>query len=208
MNDLFNPDNPIIRFLSRIFDLLLLNLLFVASCIPIVTIGAAMSAAYQVIFKIIDKKDPYIAQSYIKAFKENLKPATVLWIFILFAGTCINFALSAVYNVPDEKYYFLQIPICLLVFVLASVTVYAFPLLSRYQCGMKQLLKNAIFLSIANIPATVMIAVFPLGFLYIASAFHIHLATICSLLFTVGCSGIMYIASFVLLRIFKKYENH
>jgi len=207
MNDLLNPDQPMLRFLSRLFDLILLNILFMISCIPIFTIGAAISATYQVLFKIIDKKDPYIAKSYLAALKENLKQATLLWILVIFAGICINTALYTVQNVLDKKFEFLQIPLCLLFFILISVAVYAFPLLSRYQCGMKQLLKNAIFISITNIPATVIMAVFPLGILQIASAFKMNLATACSLAFTIGCSGIMYLTSYVLLRIFKKYEN-
>lgn len=207
MNNLFNPDNPIIRFLSRLFDLILLNILFIASCIPIITIGAAVSATYQVVFKIIDKKDPYIVKSYFHAFKENMKQATLLWALIALASICINAFLFVIYNVLGKKFEFLQIFVCLLVFIILSVAVYAFPLLSRYQCGMKQLLKNSIFLSITNIPATVMIAVFPLGILYIASAFDVNLAAICSLIFTVGCSGTIYIASFVLFRIFKKFET-
>lgn len=207
MNNLLNPDNPMIRFLSRLFDLILLNILFIASCIPVITIGAAVSAAYQVIFKMIDKKDPYIFKSYIHALKENFKPATFIWVCIVLACICINAFLFVIYHVLDKKFEFLQIPVCLLVFIILSVAVYAFPILSRYQCGMKQLIKNTIFISIANIPATVMIAVFPLGMLYLASAFDINLAAICSLVFTIGCSGTLYIASFILFRIFKKFEN-
>ena len=207
MNELLHPDNPIIRFLTRLFDLMLLNLLLIISCIPIVTIGAAISATYHVIFKIIDKKDPYIVKSYFKAMKENFKHATLLWILILSAGICINTALFFIYNIPDKKFEFLQIPICLFIFILLSVAVYAFPLLSRYQCSMKQLLKNTMILSFTNIPATVIIAVFPLGIFYLASAFDINLAAACGFFVTIGCSGIMYIASFVLFRIFKKYEN-
>lgn len=206
MNNLLNPDNPMIRFLSRLFDLILLNILFIISCIPIITIGVAVSAAYQVIFKIIDKKDPYIVKTYFDALKENFKQATLLWMLLLSAGICINAALFIIYNVLDQKFEFLLIPVCLLVFIIVSVAVYAFPLLSRYQCGMKQLLKNTVFLSITNIPATIIIAVFPLSILYIASAFHIELAAIC-MIFTIGCSGIMYISSYVLFRIFQKYEN-
>ncbi len=207
MNGLLHPDHPVICFLSRLFDLILLNILFIVSCIPILTIGAALSATYQVLFKLIDKKDPSIVKCYWKAFKENFMRATSLWIFIVSAGIGINAALFAIYNRLDPKYELLQIPVCMLVFILLSVAVYAFPLLSRYQCGMKQLLKNTFMISIANIPATVMIAVFPLGLLYIAYVSNIHLATVCSLASTIGCSGILYIVSYVLLSIFKKYES-
>ncbi|HBI59746.1 MAG TPA: hypothetical protein DDY31_00795, partial [Lachnospiraceae bacterium] len=163
--NLFHPDNPVMRFLSRIFDLILLNLLFVFSCIPIVTIGASLSAIYQILFKIIDKKDPYIFKGYIKAFRENFKPATLIWILTVLAGAGIYLALFAINAKSGQNLELLQIPIWILVFIIVSVATYAFPLLSRYQCSIKQLIINAFVLSIGNIPATVIIIVFPLGIL-------------------------------------------
>lgn len=205
--NLFHPDNPVMRFLSRIFDLILLNLLFVFSCIPIVTIGAALSAIYQILFKIIDKKDPYIFKGYIKAFRENFKPATLIWILTVLAGAGIYMALFAINAKSGQSLELLQIPIWILVFIIVSVATYAFPLLSRYQCSIKQLIINAFVLSIGNIPATVIIIVFPLGILYLASSAGLNIAVICCLAFTIGCSGILYLISYVLFQIFKKHED-
>lgn len=205
--NLFHPDNPVMRFLARLFDLIILNLLFIFSCIPIVTIGAALSAIYQVLFKIIDKKDPYIFKGYLKALKENFKTATFLWIVIALIGTGISLALSAINSRMGQGYEFIQIPIWILVFIIASVAVYAFPLLSRYQCGIALLLKNAFVLSITNIPVTVIIIVFPLGLLYIASAAGLNIAVVCCIASTIGCSGTLYLVSYVLFQIFKKYEK-
>ena len=207
MNELFHPDNPMLRFLSRLFDLMVLNVLFLVSCVPVITIGAAVSSAYQVIFRIIEKKDPYIAKSYLKALKENFKQATILWGFILCAIVCVNAALYAIYRMPGKTYEFLQIPLFLVMFLIASIAVYAFPLLSRYQNRLKQVLKNAVFMSLANIPATVLITLFPLGIWYGAYAFEVRLSTFYSFLFLIGCSGVLYIYAYVLLRIFKKYET-
>ena len=204
--NLFHPDNPVMRFLSRIFDLILLNLLFVFSCIPIVTIGASLSAIYQILFKIIDKKDPYIFKGYIKAFRENFKPATLIWILTVLAGAGIYLALFAINAKSGQSLELLQIPIWILVFIIVSVATYAFPLLSRYQCGIKQLIINAFVLSIGNIPATVIIIVFPLGILYLASSAGLNIAVICCLAFTIGCSGILYLISYVLFQIFRKHE--
>ena len=204
--NLFHPDNPVMRFLSRIFDLILLNLLFIFSCIPIITIGAALSAIYQILFKIIDKKDPYIFKGYIKAFRENFKPATLIWILTVLAGAGIYLALFAINAKSGQSLELLQIPIWILVFIIVSVATYAFPLLSRYQCGIKQLIINAFVLSIGNIPATVIIIVFPLGILYLASSAGLNIAVICCLAFTIGCSGILYLISYVLFQIFRKHE--
>ena len=205
--NLFHPDNPVIRFLSFLFDLILLNLLFVFSCIPIVTAGAALSAVYQVLFKIIDKKSPYILKGYLTAFKENFKPATLLWILIVIAGAGAEITLASIYSMEDQSFGLLQIPVFLLIFVIASIAVYAFPLLGRYQCGMKQLIKNIFVLSITHIPATVVIILFPAGILCIAYWLRLDIAMICCIAFVIGCVITLYPAACILLRIFQKYED-
>ena len=40
----FNLDSPVMRFLTKVADLIILNILFLICCIPIVTIGAASTA--------------------------------------------------------------------------------------------------------------------------------------------------------------------
>ena len=44
MSTIFNLDSPIMRALSRMADLLILNLLTLLCCIPVVTAGAALTA--------------------------------------------------------------------------------------------------------------------------------------------------------------------
>jgi len=46
MSRFFNPDNPIMEFIAKIFDLILLNLLFIFSCVPIITIGASLLESF------------------------------------------------------------------------------------------------------------------------------------------------------------------
>ena len=64
MNRLFNIDNPVMQFLSKMFDLVVLNLIFILSCIPIITIGASISALYYVCLKMLRGEDPYICLLY------------------------------------------------------------------------------------------------------------------------------------------------
>lgn len=69
MNRLFNIDNPVMQFLSKMFDLIVLNLIFILSCIPIITIGASISALYYVCLKMLRGEDPYIWQNFWKSFR-------------------------------------------------------------------------------------------------------------------------------------------
>lgn len=83
MKRLFMIDSPVNNFLSSIIDTLLLNTLFIVFSIPLITVGSAATALHNVNGKIIRKERPYIIKTYIKAFKENFKTTTVVWILIV-----------------------------------------------------------------------------------------------------------------------------
>ena len=81
---LFNLDSPVMVFLSKVANLMILNVLTIICCIPIFTAGAAITALYYVTIKMARGDDPYIIKGYIfKSFKENFKQATIIWLIML-----------------------------------------------------------------------------------------------------------------------------
>ena len=71
MSRLFNLDSPIMVFLSKMADLLILNLLALICCIPIITIGASMTAMSYVTLKMVRDEECYIAKDFFKSFRQN-----------------------------------------------------------------------------------------------------------------------------------------
>ena len=53
MSSFFSMDSPVMRFLSRVCDLIILNLLAIVCSIPIVTIGASITAMFSVTLKMV-----------------------------------------------------------------------------------------------------------------------------------------------------------
>ena len=53
MGKFFDMDSPIMRFLNRVGDLMILNLLMIVCCIPVITVGAAFTAQHYVLLKIV-----------------------------------------------------------------------------------------------------------------------------------------------------------
>ena len=53
MSKFFNPDAPFMQGLGKVADLILLNILTVLLSIPIVTAGAAVTALYDAIWRIL-----------------------------------------------------------------------------------------------------------------------------------------------------------
>ena len=85
MSSFFNMDSPLWRFLGRLADIMILNIVFLITCIPIVTIGAAWTSLSYVTLKMSRDEESYIVKSYFKAFRQNFRQATVIWILTLAA---------------------------------------------------------------------------------------------------------------------------
>lgn len=139
---LFSVDSPLYKFISRFWDIIVLNFFWVVFSIPIVTIGASTVAAYSVAIKMVDDEEGYIARSFIKAFKENLKQGIILGLIAMVAGYVIylNFAL---FNAIESN----PLPL-LLVAIIAGIyfltsLLYAFPMAARYKNSVFAIMRNS-----------------------------------------------------------------
>ena len=70
-------ENKIVRFLTRVFDLIVLNVLCVLTSLPIITAGASVTALYSVMLKLVVREEGYIVRDYFEAFRKHFKVATI-----------------------------------------------------------------------------------------------------------------------------------
>lgn len=73
MSNFFNMDNSLWRFLGRLADVMILNIVFLITCLPVVTIGAAWTSLSYVTLKMSRDEESYIVKSYFKAFRQNFR---------------------------------------------------------------------------------------------------------------------------------------
>ncbi|MCF0241183.1 MAG: YesL family protein, partial [Treponema sp.] len=64
----FSPDSKFVKFMSKLVDLFFLNLVMLLCCIPVITAGASVTAAYAVILKMVDDEEGYIFKTFFKEF--------------------------------------------------------------------------------------------------------------------------------------------
>ena len=202
MGAIFNLDNPVWSFMSKVADLVILNLLAIVCSIPIVTIGASWTAMYFVTIRMVRKEESYIVKDFFRSFKENFRQATIIWLFALlaigiFAGDIIIYRMM-----PEQIPTALMIAVMILAYVVLGTVIYVFPLLSRYHNTIKGTVKNAFLVSVVNIPHTI-VFVLLLVIPFLVSFFLIELAPFV-LLF--GFSLPAYVASIFWVRIFRKFE--
>lgn len=89
MSSLFSPNSKFSIFMTRVFDLFVLNMLFLLSSIPFVTIGTASTSVYYITLKMAAGTDTYIVKPYFKVFKENFKKSTIVWCITALIGVVL-----------------------------------------------------------------------------------------------------------------------
>ena len=83
MRRLLDINNPIMRFLTAMFDLMALSVLWVVFSLPIFTMGAASTALYSAAYHHVRRGEDYLWNSFFSAFKENFKRSTLTWLVAL-----------------------------------------------------------------------------------------------------------------------------
>lgn len=158
-SSLFDLDNPILRFLSRLVDLVVLNVIFIISCIPVVTIGAALTALYYVCINDWDTQNAHIFQKYMRSFKQNFKQSTIIWLIMLVAGAIIGtdawFSLTQ-WQSTGSGLYQVGIVICM-IGLLAYLLIFTFvwPLQAKFENTVGKTIHNALSMGIAHLPKVV-----------------------------------------------------
>ncbi len=150
---LFSPDSKIMQALTRICDLVLLNLLFLLTCLPIFTMGAASAALYDMCFRMYTDEEGGIFLGYFRAFGRNFRQSTPIFLLLLLIAAVagFDFYLFALQEAPLSYLAILALPILALT---AMTYGYAFPLVSQFDNSMGCTLKNALLLAVAYLPRT------------------------------------------------------
>lgn len=206
MRNFFSPDNPVMEFIAKIFDLVVLNLIFIFSCVPVITIGASTSALSYVTLKMVRGEDPYIWRNFWKSFRQNFKQGTLVWIFSILIFICLGMDFYIINSQNTSLFAVVRILLWIVCAVALSVFLYVFPVISHFVCTTKQALKNALLMTFGHLPYTlVMLAIAGL-ILFLCSSSSKTFAMIVVLSGICGFSVISFIYSIMFDRIFQKYE--
>lgn len=148
----FNTDNVVMRISEKVLDLVTVNLLFVLSCLPVLTIGIAKISLYQTVFAIKHQRRLPVIRTYINAFHENWKIGLQLGsLELLIAGICL-FDLLLFWSQTALPMQVLK-AVCLGLFIfLVLVMLAAYPIAARYQLDWKECLQKAMIVTGLHFP--------------------------------------------------------
>ncbi|MCM1100992.1 MAG: DUF624 domain-containing protein [Acetatifactor muris] len=149
-------DGPLIQFLSKMADLMWLNILTMICCIPIFTAGASLTALHYMVLKMVRDEEGYITRGFFKAFKENFKQSTIIWCIFLAVGA----VLAADYRIMTNSDVALNGVVRMLILFFIAMTlftlVYVFPVQAKFSNTVKRTIWNAFVLSVVQFPKTIL----------------------------------------------------
>ena len=194
-------ENPFFEFMGRLGDWMILNVLFVLTSLPVVTIGMSTAALYRVTLRMIRKESLYVAREYLQACKEEWRKATGMWLFFLFSGAILFFDLLYAGNMWSG----LNLGLGVLMILWSFLLCYAFPVQAQFDNTIANTMKNALYLSVRHLPFTIVMTLLNaiplfcmlLGSFYVVMIIPIYLLV--GFFFTARINGIF------LIRIFRPY---
>lgn len=154
MSKIFDMDSPLFRGLSKLADIMILNVIFLICCIPIVTIGASVTAMSYVTLKMKDGEEGYIFRTFFRSFKQNFKQATIIWLILLFLSVFMVLDFVIIGSMEGTMAAAMKVLVSMGGMILLMVFIYVFPLQARFYNSIKATIQNAILLSVANFPKT------------------------------------------------------
>lgn len=152
---IFQTNSIFSTFMSKLGDFIVLNLLFIITCIPIFTIGTSCCALYRSIQNCIIQDHPYAVREYLKIWKENFKQATFLWMLYLFAA----FALGAFtrYFVFHMDHFILVVAYLTCFLLFTFTLIYIFPLQATFINTPFAIIRNSLLFSLQKLPLTLLL---------------------------------------------------
>ncbi|MDE7252365.1 MAG: YesL family protein [Acetatifactor sp.] len=162
-------DGPLIQFLSKMADLMWLNILTMVCCIPIITAGASLTALNYMALKIVRGEECYITKGFFKSFKDNFGQSTIIWCFFLLVAAVIGTDYRIMMNTNLGESKVMKILIIAAAALVLFTFMFVFPVQAKFANSVRRTIWNAFVFSVFQFPRTVLMVVLyviPLVMLY------------------------------------------
>ena len=204
---MLHPDSMLIRVLTKICDLLFLNIVFALSCATVVFSGAAATSLYAVTLKMIRGQDYAPIMDFLRALRENFLPSFPATILLFVDVTILAVLRTALYAETLLMPPTLFVLLAIIAVFLSALLSWLFPLLSRFENAFPNHLSNAVRLSLVNLPVTFLLTIVNLLPLLLCVLIPSSLGVVFAFWLSFGCAAGGWVNSFYLNRIFESLQG-
>ena len=204
MDKFFDSDNPVMKFLARLVDLVILNVITILYSIPVVTAGGALTAMNYVLLHLHREDESYVIRMFRKSFRANFKQGIPEGLLALTAAGITAVDLLALHGSDSRLATTMMISITIIAVLMFVTCVYMFALQSRYENTVSGTILNAVRLAIGNLPRSAGMALIWLVWILML-VFLNKAASLFFLIFGLSLPG--YLCTMLYDRIFEDLES-
>ena len=199
----FQINSSFFQFMNTLATFIGLNVLFLFLCLPIVTIGPAITALYATTMQEARQEYSSVFSTFFKAFKKNFLQSTCA--FFLHLSLILIFLFNAFFwgNQGSVLGILLLLVMTLAILITIISFSYTFPLIARFQNSLIQTLKNSVLIPLLHQKQTFCI----IGIQLFAIIICLVIPQAKIFMIFLGFSFFAYCNSFFFIRVFSQYET-
>ncbi|MBZ2156304.1 DUF624 domain-containing protein [Streptococcus anginosus] len=207
VKSIFNTDNLFMRICEKILDLVTVNLLFLLSCLPFVTIGIAKISLYETLFEIKGARRVKVTAMYMQAFRKNWKVGLKLGLLELLLVGISLFDLVLFWRQETMLFQMLKAT-CIGVIIFTSLLFLCiYPLAAKFEMTIKDLLQTGLIMVSLHCPwFFLMIALLAVIVFFLSSSGFVLLLGF-TLFVLVGFAALGFLQLPIMETIFNKYKR-
>ena len=152
----YSGNSSFASLLNRIGDILLLHFTFLICSLPVITIGASLSAAAYVGMKMASGTEGYVISNFIKAFKENFKRSTLYFLLVVASGALIVFAYRYWFLLGESIGLIMGTVTVVLAIVWLMFLLYIFAVQAKFENTFRNTMINSMLMSVRHLPSTLL----------------------------------------------------
>lgn len=207
VKSIFNTDNLFMRICEKILDLVTVNLLFLLSCLPFVTIGIAKISLYETLFEIKGARRVKVTAMYMQAFRKNWKVGLKLGLLELLLVGISLFDLVLFWKQETMLFQMLKAT-CIGVIIFTSLLFLCiYSLAAKFEMTVKDLLQTGLIMVSLHFPwFFLMIALLAVIVFFLSSSGFVLLLGF-TLFVLVGFAALGFLQLPIMETIFNKYKR-
>ena len=159
MGKFFDYNNKFFYYSGKAIDCVLLSFVFLISCLPVFTIGAAITALYYSVHHAIRRDHSYPWEMYVKGFKENFKQSTKMWLIQLVAIILIVLDIRIMMPLLEQGHWLGMFVYVFIALLCMAVTwaILTMSYTARFELDWKHTMRNGMFMLMGRLQWSVLI---------------------------------------------------
>ncbi|MBL0884965.1 YesL family protein [Myceligenerans indicum] len=201
-----DPDSALLRFLTKVADLMILNLVFVATSVPVLTLGASLTALNFTAMRLVTGECESVTGDYLRSFRANFRQATLLGLAVAFLGVVLAawYVAVDILDISAVARFLLQAICYLVAFRVVLATLYAFPYLARFENSVPEVLNNSRLMSLRHLFASLTVLTVT-ALPVVITVFYPAMTAYGLLWFLIGFAATAFVNAYAFTSIFDKY---